>query len=505
MRKPYTACLRRLDANRRAANVVGVAQEWALGTSVLVAGVGAAAAHVRSVLCRAGIQVRTESDGTAALAAVRGSPPDMLVAERHLPGLDGLELCRGVRSDAELRDLYVSVVLEPTDRGTGAGEVLAAGGDDYLLEPFEPFELLAQVRTGLRLSHLGASEARLRALLVMLPGAVYRCAMDSDWTMDLISAEIEAITGYPPSDFESNARRSYASVIHPDDRAPVEQAVAAATEHGRPFSLEYRILRADGSTGWVLERGQLVRAPGGRVWLDGAIFDLTARKRTEEELRANRARQAADAERSRIARELHDSVSQALFSMTLHARAAQIALQRDASTADGPAADNVAQLRELTQGALAEMRALIFELRPDALRDEGLVSAVRKQSDALAARSGVQVTVTADLEHWTLDDLAEEELYRLVLEALNNVVKHASATRAEVRLGRCDGARVVEVCDDGIGFDATHARPGHLGLATMRERAARAGGHFELDTAPGAGTTVRVILDEAGSDDGGAA
>ncbi|HET8627773.1 MAG TPA: histidine kinase, partial [Thermomicrobiales bacterium] len=176
---------------------------------------------------------------------------------------------------------------------------------------------------------------------------------------------------------------------------------------------------------------------------------------------------AALEERQRLARELHDSVTQALFSTTLHARAAQLAIERADLPPDGPAARGVAQLRELTQGALAEMRALIFELRPGALAEEGLVAALRKQAAALAAREGLAVAVEAPEGRVPLDPAVEEHLYRIAQEALHNAVKHAGASRAVVRLATGDGALTLEVADDGRGFDPAAPRPGHLGLGTM--------------------------------------
>src|SRR3990170_8196593 len=118
---------------------------------------------------------------------------------------------------------------------------------------------------------------------------------------------------------------------------------------------------------------------------------------------------AALEERHRLARELHDSVSQALFSMNLTARATQMAVQQTGADPDGPVARGVAQLLELTQGALAEMRALIFQLRPEALHEEGLTAAVRKHAAAVAAREGLEVRVYAEEDRLSLEEVAEEE------------------------------------------------------------------------------------------------
>lgn len=205
---------------------------------------------------------------------------------------------------------------------------------------------------------------------------------------------------------------------------------------------------------------------------------------------------AALEERQRLARELHDSVTQALFSATLHARAAQLALDRAGQAPETPAARAVGQLRALTQGALAEMRALIFELRPGALAEEGLGAALTKHAAALAAREDLPVQVSVPDGRLQLDPATEEHLYRLAQEALNNVVKHAQARHVWIRLDQASGNIILELADDGVGFDPARERPGHLGLGTMTERARAIGATLTIDSIPGQGTTVRVAVPE---------
>src|SRR5918999_1404015 len=134
-------------------------------------------------------------------------------------------------------------------------------------------------------AELRVSEERFRTLLLNIPGAMYRCAAKSNWDMEFISDNIETISGYPASDFIESRVRTFASVIHPDDRQAVELGVEEGLRRREPFILEYRIVRADGGVAWVYEKGQGVFAPDGEVlWLDGAIFDITERKLLQEEL-----------------------------------------------------------------------------------------------------------------------------------------------------------------------------------------------------------------------------
>jgi PAS domain S-box-containing protein len=213
-----------------------------------------------------------------------------------------------------------------------------------------------------------------------------------------------------------------------------------------------------------------------------------------------RARAVAAAEtRQALARDLHDSVSQTLFSVTLQVRTAQAEQRKAGLGEDHPAATALAEVSELNQGALAEMRALIFELRPGALAEEGLVAAVSEHAAAIAAREGIDVNVTGPAGRLLLSPEAEEQLYRLTQEALNNVVKHARTVAASVAVTSGPSQVTVVIHDDGIGFDPALGRPGHLGLASMRERATRLGGRLDIATAPGRGTTITATVPAAES------
>ena len=140
------------------------------------------------------------------------------------------------------------------------------------------------------------------------------------------------------------------------------------------------------------------------------------------------------------------------------------------------------------------MRALIFELRPGALAEEGLVSALRRQAAAISAREDMQITVTGPEERLPLPAATEEHCYRLVLEAWHNTVKHAAAAAMTATIITDDAGVTVELADDGRGFDPGAVPPGHLGLQTMRERAAAIGATFDLASTPGQGTTIRFHL-----------
>ena len=208
---------------------------------------------------------------------------------------------------------------------------------------------------------------------------------------------------------------------------------------------------------------------------------------------------AAVEERSRLARDLHDAVTQTLFSSSLIAEALPTLWENDPQEGQ----QLLKELRQLSRGALAEMRTLLLELRPAALVEASLSDLLRQLGEAVTGRKGVPVTVTVEGECVIPDDL-HVALYRIAQEALNNVVKHARASEVAVSL-RCDslgirgeGGGAVELCisDDGRGFDPGCVPPDRLGLGIIRERAQAVGARLEIKSQPGLGTRVKVRWEE---------
>jgi signal transduction histidine kinase len=203
-------------------------------------------------------------------------------------------------------------------------------------------------------------------------------------------------------------------------------------------------------------------------------------------LHAQSVQAAATAERSRLARDLHDSVSQAVFSMALGTRT----MQELAVIAPERVLEPLPHVVSMAEAALTEMRALIFELRPESLQEEGLLAALRKHIASLRARHGLQVIEDFCEIEPVIDIALKESLYRISLEAMHNAVKHARAKRVTVRLRDDGGVLILAIEDDGIGFDPCLIPPGHYGLKTMRERVVPYGGSVSVHSQPGAGTQV---------------
>ncbi len=199
---------------------------------------------------------------------------------------------------------------------------------------------------------------------------------------------------------------------------------------------------------------------------------------------------AQEEERRRIARELHDGVGPALASLNLRLRTARKLLERD----HHPAAEEIEELAELAQANIQDIRRLIHDLRPAALDELGLVPALREYLARCQQERGLAIEFTAD-EGERLPAPVETALFRIAQEALNNVVRHAQAHRVDVALRRDEAHVTLCITDDGQGFDpqAPQAET-HVGLWSMRERVEQLGGRFEVESTPGAGTTVKAVI-----------
>jgi signal transduction histidine kinase len=220
-------------------------------------------------------------------------------------------------------------------------------------------------------------------------------------------------------------------------------------------------------------------------------------------LRGQIKKAAAAAERSRLARDLHDSVTQALFSATLVSEVLPQVWRRDPEEA----LEGVEELRHLTRGALAEMRTMLLELRPTALVETRLDDLLRQLTEAVTSRVQLPTAQRVD----TVPDLPAEvhvTFYRVAQEALNNVVKHAEAQRVMVHLGTSPvydpqaeepwtGQVVLRVRDDGRGFDVQDVGPERLGLGIMRERAEAVGATLTVESHLGSGTEVALVWEQA--------
>jgi signal transduction histidine kinase len=217
-------------------------------------------------------------------------------------------------------------------------------------------------------------------------------------------------------------------------------------------------------------------------------YEEQARAIEEQHLAAGQATAILE-ERQRLARDLHDSVTQALYGITLHAEVARRLLAAGDTTT---ATSYLSALQETAQEALAEMRLLIFDLRPPILGEVGLAAALQVRLDAVEGRANLQTQLIVE-GVGELPALVEQALYGIAREALNNALKHAQAQHITVHLWQAQASVTLEIVDDGVGFHPDAARAnGGLGLCGIQERVARVKGRLTLLSAPGAGAQLRV-------------
>jgi signal transduction histidine kinase len=221
----------------------------------------------------------------------------------------------------------------------------------------------------------------------------------------------------------------------------------------------------------------------------GLLADVAAVAIESARLREKAERRAILDERQWMARELHDSVTQAMYSVTLYAEAARMAL---ASGKLDVVAEDLSELQAMAREALFDIRLLIFELHPPILEGKGLAACLQIRLAAVESRAGLLAEIHVDGGR-TLPLPVEEDMYRIALEALNNVVKHAKAQHVKIHLAFDDHRVRLEINDDGLGYDPEKAREsGGMGMRGMEERARRLKGKLEIRSLPGQGSTVSV-------------
>jgi PAS domain S-box-containing protein len=259
------------------------------------------------------------------------------------------------------------------------------------------------------------------------------------------------------------------------------------------YNSENENVRSNGEKVWIAWTNKGLYDKKGRLKEVLCIgIDRTEYKRAAQMLAQQEQEKAAAAERQRLARDLHDAVTQTLFSASLIAAVLPKLWEKD--PAEGQR--RLEELRQLTRGALAEMRMLLMELRPAALAEVGLVDLLRQLAEAAAGSSGFPVSYSVDGQ-CTVPLEVQVALYRVAQEALNNVVKHSGASQAEIRL-LCKGESAdLTISDNGAGFDPHRVSPKHLGLRIMQERAEAVGAALKVTSSEGHGTKVMVVWSDA--------
>jgi PAS domain S-box-containing protein len=284
---------------------------------------------------------------------------------------------------------------------------------------------------------------------------------------------------------------TFLAAVHPDDRAFVDARWEAGMR-GAPYDIEHRLL-VEGQVKWVREKAFLEYDVEGELLGGfGITQDVTTRRAAEEALREIEARQAAEQVRASLARDLHDSVSQAIFAAALKAEALELA----GEGVDERVVLVAKQMQRLCRGALADLRTMLLELRGEGLEGIAMEQLLRQLVDAAEGRTSARVELAVQ-ESSALPSAVQVAFYRVTQEALNNVARHAGATRAWVEAHLSETEASLEVRDDGRGFAPGESAPGHLGLRSMQERAAEIGADLRVTSVQGQGTCVALRWQEA--------
>jgi PAS domain S-box-containing protein len=494
-------------------------------------------ADMRHDLCHAlagRYEVEVVGDGVAALAAARTRPPDLVLADVMMTALDGFGLLEALRADAGTATVPV-VLLSDRAAEESRVEGLTAKPDDYLVKPFSTHELLARVGTHLEMARVRreavrresellaeARRAREHAAAILESITHGYVALDSQWRFTCINAETERINGIPRQEqigknqwelfpatrgtrLEFELRRAVA------EQAPVQfeyyyeawdawfQYKAYPTKDGG-LSIFYHDITARKRLEEALRNAheqmeQRVRARRQELSRANARLELQIAKRKEvEAARTDLLRRlvhAQEEEHRRIARELHDDLTQRLAALAI----------------DAAALEQVAQLPRDIRQRLRDMRGQLVslsqsvhclsrQLHPAILDDLGLVDALRSECTSVQERDGIQVNYRAENVPTDLPRGVALCVYRVTQEALRNAGRHSQSLRVLVRLVANDQGLVLRIRDHGIGFDvAGHGRPG-VGLESMRERARLVHARLMVHSRRGEGTqvTLRVPL-----------
>lgn len=373
-----------------------------------------------------------------------------------------------------------------------------------------------------------------------IPGVVYLCENDERYRMRYLSASVADLLGIPFRQFIDD-RVSFVELYHPEDAERIRGDVDAALARREPFHLEYRLRHADGRWIWVEEHGQGVFDDGELRFLEGTIFDITEKRMAEEVLRrsneeleglvAKRTRELEAANRilqqdllklEKLSRQLRESEDQLRRDrrllrrmLVLHERDRQLiayeihdgivqdmtaaSYQLQAAAKQFPEECTEAQRKlsvgtDLLRGSIDEARRLINGLRPAVLEEEGVISAVEQLVHLLRKRNALKIELLHDVQFNRLAPALEMAIYRIIQEGLNNIVQHSQSPKARVRIVQQREQLKISIRDWGIGFDFNNVKKKRYGLLGVRERAKLLGGEATIESRPGKGSRIRVIL-----------
>lgn len=468
------------------------------------------------ILTKAGYRVRPASSGELALRSVRAKPPELILLDIKMPGLDGIEVCRRLKADPGTRGIPV-IFLSALMDSESKVEALESGGIDYVTKPIEHSEVLARINIHLKMYRMQQKlvqeiegrrqvEAKYSALIENIPAITYLASLDETSSTLFVSPQLESMLGYPSTMPEQDPDFWFKK-IHPDDQRRVSEELAESHETRKPFVSEYRMIAQDGRVVWMRDEALIVYSESEEpLYMQGVMLDITERRQAEAErarlFSENRSliremMRLQEVERSLLARELHDELSQQLTAIKAFAASIaatggkELAQVHDSAQAIGASASHIYEVSH----------QMINRLRPDLLDIVGLVGTIQKYLEEWQrTHPATRVTLR---ETGKLPNLGNDQnitLFRVIQECLTNVAKHADATSVRVFLGMHFPAKKTKnqpamlrlvVRDNGRGLD-TSEQTGGFGLLSMRERVETIHGRFLAEGCLGKGTRILV-------------
>ena len=358
----------------------------------------------------------------------------------------------------------------------------------------------------------GYSREKLAASLSLMESEdrfqlVASATNDVVWDWNLISNALWwnpnffILFGYPKGDPSLNIS-SWSDHLHPEDKDRVEEGIHRLIDSGgSTWSDEYRFARADGTYAHIYDRGFVIRSAAGVPQrMVGTMLDITDRKKAEALILESRTEirklaayveSAREGERTRIAREIHDELGQAMTALKMDVSW----LEKKLSPAHPHLAEKTEEMIQLIDATIQSIRRIASELRPGVLDNLGIQAAIEWQAQEFESHSHIRCIVSFSPENITLDDPRSTAIFRILQETLTNVGRHAGATEVRISLARESGALTLEVADNGRGISRTDLGTlASFGILGIRERVSHFGGTVTISGAEGKGTTARIVL-----------
>lgn len=470
---------------------------------------------LEGLLQSAGYKVRPALSGEVALRAIELNPPDLVLLDIRMPQMNGYETCLRLKADPRLCDIPVIFVsaLSDTDDKLKAFEV---GGVDYVTKPFERAEVLARVKAHVQLRRMqvhleslvesrtaelrvayetvAARERQFRTLAENQPDYISR--YDREGRKVYINSAL--VQAFGP-DAASYLGRRYDEIGEAYVSKEYVAAVRRALTQGEDAEIRMSVPSPSGqlltySVRMAVERDERGDISGVLAVARDITRILETERRLEElsiQLRQLAARQEAarEEERRSIGREVHDELGQQLTALRL--RANLIKLQHAGSEPTLKAA--IAELVNMVDSIIRVARDVSTALRP-AVLDMGISPALEWLASEFRRNAGLRCEVDPIPMTLRANEKQAVILFRVAQESLTNAARHANANRVRISLREADDNYVLEVRDDGTGFDSSATQPGKFGLIGMRERVLSVGGKLDVESAVGRGTRVRATI-----------